>query len=307
MSLHVSSAIQYNNNRGYSAQATKLIQSHTNSYTSGVFDAPTVTAIYNWQNLPSRKTKMDADGKVGPGSLGVMIAEMEKLGQSAGIAILRPFLGSQPSGSNGGETAEINPVVSYPQPTNISQMNLVANPSDSSRWIMKGSFGLKIKLNPQLKDPWRYEYKQYIRGRAFTQKGYWDPGSTIWTARSGEPQVSVNKYFQIPIDKNFTWGLTESWKEDGEVMHDGTCQFFGRRTNPPTSVPGLKDFYSVNNTPDQNGFDYELQDTYGLEGNYERGLRVYVELYYQGDIVKDKTQVVASKNWHYMKDYAINW
>jgi len=308
MTLDVSSAIQFNNNRGYDAQATKLIQSHTQSFTHGVFDQPTVTAIYNWQKSPNRNPSPEADGKMGPCSLGLMISEMDRLGQTAGAAILRKYTYSLPPGSGAAQAGDVQPVLSYNVNKYAVNLNLRSDPGNTSRWLMKGRFEVKIKFNPKLKDQMRYEYRQYIRGNSFTQRGYWDPQSTIWTARSGELQISANEFFEVPGTTPSNKGLTQHWKEDGQIMSDGTHQHFGHRDKKPVSPnEGLLDAYTVDNEMNQKGHVYELKDTYGLGGKYERGLRVMIELYYRGDIVKDGNQVIASQSWSYKQDQAINF
>lgn len=305
MALSVSSAIQFNNNRGYYGQALKVIQSQTQATQTGIIDAQTVTAIYNWQQSSNRMIKLDADGKLGECSLGVMIAEMDKAGQSANSSLLRKFTYYLPPGSGGAtETTATNPIISYTKNTNVTQMHLRTDPSNNTRWLMKGRFEVNIKLNPKA-EWWRYEYRQYIRGNSFTQRGYWT--GNVWTARDGELQKPVNNFFQIPIGSSYTWGLTPTWKEDGQIMSDGTSQFFGHRKSKYANREGIKDMYLYDNEINQNGPDYELQDTYGLEGDYERGLRVMIELYYRGDILKDGKEIVASQSWSFMRDEAINW
>jgi hypothetical protein len=307
MTLNVSSAIQFNNNRGYDAHATKLIQSHVQSFTHGVFDQTTVTAIYNWQKSPNRNPSPEADGKLGPCSLGLMISEMDQLGQINGAAILRKYPYSLPPTSGAAQTGDVDPVLSYNVNKYVSNLHLRADPDNPSRWLMKGRFEVKIKLNPKLADPLRYEYRQYIRGNSFTQRGYWNPESTIWTPRDGELQKSANEFFEIPKGKSSTKGLTQFWKEDGQIMSDGTNQHFGHRSAKPVTREGILDAYLVKNEMNQKGYDYELQDTYGLGGDYERGLRVMIELHYRGDIVKDGTQVIASQGWAFRQDMAINF
>ena len=306
MTLSVSSAIQFNNNRGYYGQALKVIQNQTQANPTGIVDAQTVTAIYNWQQSSNRMKKLDADGKLGEYSLGVMIAEMDKSGQAANSSSLRQFTYLLPSGGSGGaaQTGEVSPIISYTKNTNVTAMHLRKDPANSLRWLMKGRFEVNIKLNPQT-EWWRYEYRQYIRGNSFTQRGYWT--GNVWTARSGEPQKPANNFFQIPIGSSYTWGLTPTWKEDGQIMKDGTSQYFGHRKSTYANRDGIKDMYLYDNEINQNGPDYELQDTYGLEGDYERGLRVMIELYYRGDILKDGKEIVATQSWSFRCDEAINW
>jgi len=306
MALLVSSAIQFNKERGYDVQATKFIQSHTQSPSTGVFDAQTVTAIYNWQKSPNRKFKLDEDGKLGPYSLGLMISEIDKLGQTPASTSLRKYTYNLPPGS-GGDTGEVKPVELFEVNRYVVDLNLRRDDKNNARWLMKGRFEVKIKLNPKLKDHMRYEYRQYIRGNSFTQRGYWDPQCTIWTARSGEIQKPANEAFEIPAGTSGVKGLTQGWKEDGQIMSDGTNMHFGYRSAKSFTGDGILDSYLVDNEMNQKGRDYELQDTFGLGGVYERGFRVMVELYYRGDIVKDGTQVVASQSWSYKKDQAINW
>ena len=304
MPLNISSAMQFNNNRGYYGQALKTIQSQTQANQTGVVDVQTVTAIYNWQQSPNRIIKLDADGKLGSYSLGVMIAEMEKSGQSANTSPLKQFTYLLPPGNGGAETADTKPVLDYKLNQYITPLNLRRDPANNARWLMKGRFEVNIKLNPNL-EFWRYEYRQYIRGNSFTQRGYWT--GNVWSARDGEPQKSANNFFEIPVGSSFTYGLTSSWKEDGQIMQDGTNQYFGHRKKPYANREGIKDMYLYDNEINQNGPDYELQDTYGLGGEYDRGLRVMVELYYRGDIIKDGKEIVASKSWSFRTDQAINW
>lgn len=296
MTFSVQSAINYNSSKYHSAKTVGIIQARLGCATKGVFNSETVTAIYNWQKSPNRTATLDADGKLGKLSLGVMISEMEKAGLYTDAQTLRQYPFNLPTPGGGETSGAVNPIANFFR-YDVFALKLEQNPDNPNGWRMQGRFRVGLNINMLETEPWRYEYRQYIKGYAFTQKGYWNPEKTIWTARDGEPKQPANKYFLVP------WGLETNWKEDGQVMQDGTITRFGYRNRPNTIKQGIVDAYS----PNQWGWDYVLEDTFGLEGLSERGMRIGIEIYYRGVVVKDGTTEIASKQWGYKAEDAIRW
>lgn len=88
----VSSAINYNNKRGYSQKAIGIIQMFANARTTGYFDEQTIQSIYRAQTSPYYpKFKNGGDGKVGPATLGLIILELEHVNRMSEAALLRSY------------------------------------------------------------------------------------------------------------------------------------------------------------------------------------------------------------------------
>jgi hypothetical protein len=291
MALNKSSAISYNKNRGYSQQAITIIQTFANAKTTGVFDNQTVEAIYKMQQSPLYPFKLVADGKIGPGTLGLIIMELEHAGRMSEAAVLRSY----PYNIQG-VAGEINPIESF--------VHWTSDPlklrTDGSSWFsMDGSFNVKLKLSPSV-DPKRYEYRQKIKGEAWSQRGDWNATKTVWTATGN--WIDEGEKFKIPAQGVLGKGLLKNhWKEDGEDLGGGKAEKFGYRSTPATIIPGLRDFY----VPNQNGPEYVLQDTFGIRKTtpYVSGVKLWLELFYMGCVIDnlkpgdDKT--IFSKQWHY--------
>lgn len=56
MPLNTNSAISYNKERGYSQQATVIIQNFVGAKSTGTFDAQTMQAVYTMQQSPKLPT-----------------------------------------------------------------------------------------------------------------------------------------------------------------------------------------------------------------------------------------------------------
>jgi hypothetical protein len=92
MSLNKISAINYNKACKYSQQAIGIIQMFVRARTLGEFDEQTVEAVYKMQQSPLYGfAPGSADGKVGPGTLGVMIMELEHVSRMSEAAVLRSY------------------------------------------------------------------------------------------------------------------------------------------------------------------------------------------------------------------------
>ena len=78
MALNIKAAIAFNKSIKYSQKATGIIQFFCHCRTTGEFDRQTVEAVYKTQQSPlyGFNPKL-ADGMVGPGTLGVMIMELD--------------------------------------------------------------------------------------------------------------------------------------------------------------------------------------------------------------------------------------
>lgn len=92
MSLHINSAIAYNKSIKYSQKAIGIIQFFCRCSTTGVFDEQTVKAVYKTQQSPlyGFNAKL-ADGMVGPGTLGVMIMELDYAMRKQEADVLRAY------------------------------------------------------------------------------------------------------------------------------------------------------------------------------------------------------------------------
>jgi hypothetical protein len=291
MSLNKSSAISYNKGRDYSQQAITIIQAFAGATTTGSFDNQTVEAIYNMQKSPNFPFT-SADGKVGPKTLGLIILELENAGRMSDAAILRAY-----PYTIQGVAGEINPVESFTQWTS----DPLKLRTDGLTWYsMVGVFSLKLKLSPSIPDPKRYEYRQKIKGEAWSQMGSWNATKTSWEA-SGS-WVNEGDKFLVPAEGSIPKGLNKDrWKEDGEIISGGKIERFGHRAQNATTSQGLVDCY----VPNQNGYEYILKDTFGFKRNtnYVSGAKLWIELFYMGYVIDNQkpvdNQVILSKQWHY--------
>ncbi len=291
MSLNTNSAISYNKERGYSQQATAIIQNFANAKTSGVFDAATVQAVYKMQQSPLYPFKFAADGKVGANTLGVIIMELENVGRKQEASVLRSYPYTMQ-----GVADESNPVASF---THATTEPLLLRTDKFSWYSMQGVFIVRLKLNPNLPNPSRYEYRQKIKGGAWSKLGDWT-GST-WTAKPDAEWIPESDGFQVPSEGILGKGLyMNNWKEDGQLVN-GNAERFGYRAKEKTVKPGLLDMY----VPDQSGPQYELKDTFGIsrKSPYVKGARLWITLSYLGCVI-DTTrpvgdQVIFSKQWNY--------
>ena len=298
MSLNTASAISYNQGRGYSQKATAIIQSFVNAKTTGVFDSQTVTAIYKLQQSPRYAFKFTADGKVGPNTLGLIIMEIEHVGKASEGATLRAY-----SYTIQGAAGDVNPVESFVQWTSEP---LILRTDGFSWYSMQGVFGATLKLSANLPDPTRYEYRQKIRGGAWSRFGSWNSDEQ-WVANPGSVWGWQSDVFRVPADGLLGPGLSmDHWKEDGEVIN-GKAYRFGHRDQPKVIDVGLKDFYS----PNQSGREYSMQDTFGIKrkADYIEGLRLSLDIRYMGCVIDTlkagDDKVIFSKQWSYKCEDAL--
>ena len=297
MTLRKIKAKNYNRKRGYETRVIRLIQSLVKSSIHGQFDDDTVQAIYDWQGSPKRMTKLAQDGMFGPLSMGCAIAEFQKHGKQLEASLLTPYPHEMPENV---ENLEDNPVMSFSHRT-ISDLDL-REPDQNTKgvnpqgWVMRGCFEVKIRLNPKISDPSRYEYRQLIRGDSGITDGYFtDDALTIWEPLSSER--SLARLFAMP------GGLPSTFKEDVQSKNHVESRF-GYRSTPnvykPNGHEGLIDRY----LPNREGHLYECRDTFGLQDNRDRviGMKIRLKLDYFGYIYDKWLQkAVQQKSWSYRR------
>ncbi len=306
--LNYLSAIDYNQKKYYSGKAIRIIQKRIGATETGVWDFQSITAVYNWQKSVMRLRPLTADGKFGPGTLGILIEELAINGHDADADFLARYKHKDKYGNivkNEPDPVD-RPVISFFQYPS-TKLDIRPDPVNNARWIMKGSFKVEVFMDKKLPDPTQYEYRQYIKGRVFVHDGYFgDPiNNTHWQARAGTREQEQNDYIKVP------GGLSRlQFTEDGEVMPDNSVEKFGYRSSPYKWEDGIMDFYSN----DQKGTDYRLQDTFGIsgprradpQGGFKTGLKVGVELYFRGIVIKDgKTPTTAEINSPNWRDYCV--
>lgn len=139
----------------------------------------------------------------------------------------------------------------------------------------------------------RYEYRQYIKGSAYTTRGSFSgaPSLASWTASETPHNASTD--FLIP------GGLQTHFTEDGEVRSGRTERFGYRdgRFGGGRIAHGIEDRY----LPSQStGAEYKARDTWGLRGTARpRGLRIKIDIIYKGAIIdtSDHNRVVDTRHW----------
>jgi hypothetical protein len=292
MSLNLSSARSYNNDRHYSVHAIWVIQRHRGISTSGSWDDSTIRAVYDWQGSPDRITALTKDGKFGPKSLGCLLAEMRRGPITTDIAHLNPYPHTLPGGV-GPDGTVIVPTFTISNPVSLDLRG------DGAGWQFRGRFRVNIRLNNSLANPNRYQYRQYIKGTAQSTPGRFAAGlpRTLanWTATSTPDDQSSQ--FGVPGG-----GLhATQWREDGVVSVGGTRKY-GYRSSAAFVAPGEEDRY----LPDQpNGKEYVCVDTYGMMGSRRvLGTRLELNLQYKGAVVDvlNSDRVVIEKTWSYSGD-----
>lgn len=302
MSLNATSANNYNNSRGYDVPAIGIIQSRVGARTHGRFDDDTARAIYDWQGSSNRMASLVKDGKFGPSSLGVMIAEARRANRHSEAGYLTKFPHNIPAG--GMSDPDKSPVQSFVRKT-IAGLKMRPRKGTDGLfgWVMKGCFEINIKLNPSIPDASRFVYRQFIRGSAGVTEGvFMGAHNTNWQALG--PEVSANSAFKIK------GGLPTTFKED-MLQIEGKIEKFGYRHTPAVNRPngnvGLIDRY----LPVQsNGHHYQCRDTFGLE--YDRpsviGTKVRVHLDYAGFVFDQLLdEIVAQRNWSYSLTEIVEW
>jgi|GEM_PF-1582336 len=291
MSLNMSSARTYNKDRKYSVNAIWAIQRRLGISTSGVFDDATLRAIYDWQGSPDRLTKLTKDGKLGPKGLGCMIAEMRQGAMSTDTALLAAYPHTLPGGSGAGTGTVVSSFIV----TNPVSLDLRA---DGAGWQFRGRFRVDIRLNPALSNPGRYQYRQFIKGKATSTPGRFAHGApktlANWSATG--PVVDHASQFKVPGGLSAT-----TYREDG-ITDGGSVRRFGYRSSAAHVAVGEEDRY----LPTQaTGSDYVCVDTYGVMGsNRVTGTRLTLELHYKGVIVdvQQGLDIVMEKAWSYKGD-----
>lgn len=313
MALNTASAIAYNKERGYSQKAIGIIQFVVNAKTTGVWDSQAVQAVHDWQK--SKNGQIDADGKVGPATLGYFIGELELAYRKPEADVLRQFPHKMGSESGPGKQ---NAVDEFTHQT-VKQPRLGKfTEGGKPMWGIQGSFKVRLTLSPALSESERckYEYRQYIKGSLTIEDGSWN--GPIWNAKPGTKK-SIGSKVTVPVDpKNpsLGFGLTSSWKEDGlDRTHEGRgIRRFGYRDYCDSSEPGYQNQW----LPDQNGHIYALQDSFGYaEPYFKIAIRITLEYHYKGEVVRvtrdpntEETvpvEVVKSKIWSYKFDEKMNW
>jgi hypothetical protein len=315
-------AIDYNKNRFYSKTGIKLIQKHINTPQTGVWDIQSCTAVYDWQRSVMRLRPLKGDGMFGPTSLGILIEELVIQGHKKDAEYLRQFWHKDKHGNIvKKDIVESEKIVYAFFHSKGKPLEMRKDPNNVGRWMMKGSFNVEVYMDRQLPDPTRYEYRQFIKGRIYVHDGYFgDAAQTVWQARSGTTEVEQNDYSRVPGGLN-----RQYFTEDGEKLSDGSVEKFGYRSKPPKWEEGIIDTY----TNDQKGYEYRLQDTFGIEGprktdaqgNFKAGLKVGVDLWYRGIVIKDgrmptfqeinasnwRSYCVASHDWRYTGVAYVKW
>jgi hypothetical protein len=168
--------------------------------------------------------------------------------------------------------------------------------ADGHGFAFVGQFRVIMQLDPST-DWTKLQYRQYIMGKCLLYHGSFSSlahSRATWSAR-GLPE-SGNHYFSVP------GGLSNEYKEDGEVINGATSRF-GYRNNPPVFGLGIEDRY----LPSQRaGRIYHSLDTFGMRGTRrETGLRIIYNLYYEGRII-DTTlrgrQTILRRRWSISAD-----
>lgn len=312
MTLNVAKAITYNKSLNYSQPVIGTIQSRVQAQTTGTWDTQSVKAIAKWQASairPMAHVKLDADGMMGPSTLGVLIAEAMQTGREQEASTLRQYPYKLPSGGG-----SLDPIIKFSHWTSI---DLALRPdAGGTRWQMRGRFHITLKLDPNLPDFARYEYRQRIKGTATIQAGKLSGtpadklSDRVWT-KTNEPFDMSGQFAVPPGYETGPYGgliykpkgiLTE-WKEDGEVVNNKAFKF-GYRAGGAVIAEGIVDSYS----PNQQGPDYVLQDTFGTMGAYLAAAKISVELWYQGYVLDTQTNVqLGLKGWHYKATGIVSW
>ncbi|MEQ1763818.1 MAG: hypothetical protein ABL984_11825 [Pyrinomonadaceae bacterium] len=276
-------AYSFNEERGYSKKAIKIIRTAVGVAPLEMWDAAAISAVERWQAAPQRLKPLDADGKFGAKSLGVLIAELERKGDTMSVAILKQF--SYKDVQTGQVKNSPSPMVEVrfnQMPKRI--LALTKDPSGSGAWEMKGSFKVIMNVDPTIVEPWRYEYRQYIKGKVILNQ----PSS----------EEDMKDQFKVPGGLN-----PNEFTEDGEKMPSGIIERFGYRNKPPTYRPGLMDYYSHG----QQGPDYFLEDTFGIEGTSAGNFhKIAVNISYRGVVIKDGKELTRDQiNSPNFRDYCI--
>jgi hypothetical protein len=289
MALNAAAATTNNRARRYSADAVRIIQREVRGDATGAFDDQTATRIFDWQGGSGRLGRLTPDGEMGPASLGSMIGELTRAGNTADAVLLSQFPHILPTGVAPPPGAQVDPVVEFKA---ISLLPTTLKTDGGAGWTMSGRFQVRLLLNPNL-NPERFEYRQFIRGTASAQRGAFQtgvpPSLATWTATG--PVVDAASSFNTP------GGLQQSFAEDGTTQH-GVILHYGRRSAAPIHQAqiGWEDFY----LPTQaTGNEYHSMDNPAVSGTPRIvGLRARLSLDFSGRVI-DTTdgRIVRSLQW----------
>ena len=291
MTLNLASANSYNRTRNYSADAIRVIQREVEATPTGSFNEDTVRRIFEWQQGNGRLRTLTPDGKMGPGSLGTMVAELNRRGRTADAVLLHQFPNVLPPGERPPAGAVVNPIVEFRAVT-LVPINLGGQ---GAGFKMGGRFRVTVRLNPEV-DCGRYEYRQFIKGTANVQQGtFTGPVPSLANWRPSGPLHDAKNDFGVP------GGLQPHFTEDGEIVGGRTLSF-GYRSAAPVVQQGIEDRY----LPSQaTGCEYRAVDTYGLSGiRRPRGLRVRLKLTWQGRVIDTRAgnRILDTRQWGVEKD-----
>lgn len=294
MSLNIPSANSYNRAQNYTPEAIRIIQREVGTATTGSFNDQTATRIYDWQRAPNRMRSLTPDGKMGPVSLGTMIAELNRSGRSADALALSRFPNVLPPGAAPPAGADINPIVEFRAIT-LTPIDLRAS---GAGFKMGGRFKIQLRLNPS-SDCSRYQYRQFIKGSVSLQQGrFIGTPHTLANWRATGALHNAMHDFRVP------GGLQPHFTEDGEMRH-GRAHHFGHRSAAPVNEPGLEDRY----LPTQaSGCEYRGMDTYGLEGRSRPvGLRIKMKITWQGRVIDtaNSNRIIDTRHWGVDRDDVI--
>ncbi len=295
MTFNINSANAYNRRRNYSSNSIHIIQreAEVGARTTDVFDDEMARQIYNWQQSPTRLRPLIPDGKMGPLSLGTMIAELMHGGRTADATLLSRFPNILPSGVSTPPGTTINPIIEFRAIT-VTPIGLRGI---GAGFMMGGRFKVRVRFNPSVNCV-QFEYRQFIKGTATVQQGAFvgSPSIANWHA-NGALHNAAND-FQIP------GGLQPHFSEDGQIT-GGTTNQFGYRTATAVNSPDIEDRY----IPVQaTGCEYRLTDTYGLRGNSQpKGLRIRMSIMWQGRVIDTSrsNRIVDTRHWRVDKDEII--
>lgn len=303
MALNTASAINYNNERGYDQDAIKIIQWFVDATETGLWDNQSVKAVYDWQK--ARISASAADGKVGPGTLGALIADMESVALLNGSEILRQYPYKMASGS--GAPGGIDPVADFSQWRSRPFEFRKFKKGGKDYWEASGAFKVQLKLKSSLslEERVKYEYRQEIWGKA------WMTHPTSGT------RIDLASKFRIPLNESGSLvGLpANGYVEDGIVNKAGGApERYGYRNGIPVKQPGCKDLWLPNGT----GAKYVLEDTPGYAEEYNGvAWKVHMEFHFRGKVVEllyegddeDPSGIneIQMKSWDYTFDRQLDW
>lgn len=290
VALNAAAATTYNRRRNYSTDAIRIIEQEVGGRADGRFSEDDARRIYDWQGDARRFSSLTPDGKFGPRSNGVLIAELSRSHPNQARQLTSyPYV--LPAGVEPPAGADENPVLQFRAVT-IKPMALRGF---GSGWKMSAEFVVRLFLNPSL-DCRRYQYRQFIRGTCTLQPGRFT-GATVsrgtWVHTA--PARDVAGEFEQP------GGLPTRLSEDAQRVHGHTFRY-GHRDADPVLETGLEDRY----LPDQaGGPEYRARDIPGISGTTRpRGLRIRIDLHFRGRVidVEDGGRAIRTLAWRYQGD-----